>query len=250
MAHKLVDFQYQRYVTVSREANNYESNHKITEKFHSNSWLGEVCFIVAGGESLNKFNFSAIEKFKVITINLGFLYCASSINYSMDSKLYDKIVTGELNKRHNKPVDAMWRDYKGVKCFINPLESKQFGSDVLLVRRIRDLKISRNIEEGIHAGRNSALGALMLAIVLGAKEIYLLGFDMKCKNQTHFHAGYDSRDLVDFNTRLSQFKLEFENTSPLIGQKEIQIFNCNSQSELKCFPFCNMDKILEKYVTR
>ena len=234
------DFSYQKYIISNRLHDNYANNHRIIEYFGSNSWCGERVFIIGGGESIKDFDFNRLKGYKVITTNLGFLHCNSDINFSMDSRLYDKIIKGDLNEIHQKPVNELWKQYKGIRCFITPQEPKTFGNETCLVKRIREVAVSRDLDSGIHGGKNSALGAMMLAIALGSTDIYLLGFDMKCQTQSHFHKGYGPRDLDAFNIKLSQYKKEIEHIAPLIAHQGIKITNCNPNSELKCFAYTSL----------
>lgn len=251
---KKLGLEFQKHITQIRTNGHYNINKKITEILSNNTFLNQKVFIIGGGESLKNFDFNLLKEQKIITINLAFMYCPwATINYSMDPHLYDKILNvvkeeekGQLNKKHNLNIEQLWDSFNGIRVFLTPLEDKpkKFGNEVYLIRRICERVINKNIHSGIYGGSNSATGALMLAIALGATEIYLLGYDFKCTTQSHFHAGYDNRNLERFNNKLQQYLEEITVLSAKITNEGIKVYNCNSNSKLQCFPFVDINEVL------
>jgi len=93
---------------------------------------------------------------------------------------------------------------------------------------------------------NSGFGAIMLAIALGSREIYLLGYDLQAINQSHWHSGYPNRDLGEFNDKLMEYKNEIISASIDINKLGVKVFNLNKDSALKCFPFTDIETVLAK----
>jgi hypothetical protein len=164
----------------------------------------------------------------------------------MDSEFYNGLKVHKYDEHNKIDLWSKWLSFKGIRVFLTPMEIKEFGKEVYLVRRNWKPSINReNLDNGIYGGRNSGLGAISLAIALGANPIYLLGYDMQAINSTHWHGGYDNRKIEDFNRKLQEYKDEISKFALLIDTYNIQIFNLNRDSSLKCFTPSNIDNILK-----
>lgn len=243
----VIDRSYRNATTMNRSNRCYEMNQKITERLNNNSFLNKRCFIIAGGESIKGFDFSKLSNDLSIGINKTFQFFPNAtLNYSMDQDLYDKIRDGRLSNHSKIDVFQKWKEFKGIRIFLCPLTTKKFENDVYLIKRTNSDIVSRDIEHGIYPGRNSAVGALMLAIALGANPIYLLGYDMHAEKSSHWHDGYPERDLETFNKKLKNYRKEFESLAPMIEDMGVAVYNLNPCSSLRCFDFAKADVILSE----
>jgi len=242
----VMDKDYIKNVVMTKSNHSYMINNKITKLLNKDSWLNKRCFIIGGGESLKNFDFTKLNKELTIGINKAFYtYPISTINYSMDSTLYNDIKNNKLDKPNEAKHWDKWMNYRGIKVFATPLEFKEFGKEVYLVRRNIHKSLNRqNLDDGIYVGMNSGLGAICLAVALGANEIYLLGYDMQCKEQSHFHNGYDARNLNEFNLKLNEYKQELTSFKTLLDIQNIKVVNLNPNSNLTCFEFGDITKVL------
>ena len=135
--------------------------------------------------------------------------------------------------------------YTGKRIFLTPMELNKYGNEVYLIKRNWEPSVNRiDLDEGIYGGQNSAIGAINLAIALGANPIYLLGYDMKCEGKTHYHKGYPDRDPIQFNAKLKEYKKEIEELSKLWRESNTAIFNLGPDSDLTCFPFADLNRVL------
>jgi len=240
-----IDRSYRNATVLNRSSRCLSINQKIIEKFNSDSFRLKRCFIIAGGGSLKGFDYHRLDGQFTIGINKTFQYYSeATINYSMDQDFYDKIYNGFLDRHSGIDVKQKWLDFKGTRVFLCPLTIKQFDTDVYLVKRTNSDIISRDLDYGIYPGRNSAMGALMLAIALGANPIYLLGYDMHAKESSHWHDGYPNRDLAEFNLKLERYRQEFDAVAPEIENAGVEVFNLNPVSALKCFRFKTVEEVL------
>lgn len=204
-----------------------------------NSWGERRCFVLAGGCSLNGFDFNRISGELTIGVNKSFASFPVLVNYSMDPKFYD-MVSFPNNDPTNPFIHNKWVEYHGIKVFLN----RRAFPNVYTVNPIDKKSISLDPSIGIYPGGNSAFGALMLAISFGCKRIGLLGLDMKVDTvhqRTHHHEGYKGsgqiKDILASNQRkLNQFKGEFDEFAPMIKQIGVEVFNLNPDSDLHCFP--------------
>ena len=80
-------------------------------------------------------------------------------------------------------------------------------------------------------GQNSGHCGIQLALLLGYKKIYLLGFDLNEKGQTHFHQSYRDVDQKSFKTKVSNYgKILLDSLIDYKGAQEI--INLSSSSIL------------------
>lgn len=87
-------------------------------------------------------------------------------------------------------------------------------------------------EEKFAHGENSGFCALQTAILLGYKEIILVGFDLSIINKTHFHGGY-GQNPGSFVKKLSKYVEYFENALRLLPEDiRIRIYNASVVSPI------------------
>jgi hypothetical protein len=239
--------EYKNFVIMNKSNHSYAINRKITEVLASTGWAGRRCFIIGGGESLKGFDFSLLKDELTIGINKAFqVYQDATINYSMDSTFYDEMKKGKLDKISGESLWEKWLAFKGIRVFLTPMEIKEFGKEVYLVKRLFDFTVCKELSNGIHGGRNSGFGAIMLAVALGATTVYLLGYDMKAKVSSHWHTGYPDRDLADFNNKLSEYRQEIQEALPHISKAGVEVVNLTPGGALKCLNYSSIDKVLIK----
>ena len=222
----------------------YGANPKITSVLKAGDWGNKSCFIIGGGESVKGLDFNILKGNLTIGINKTFEYFSeATINYSMDAKFYENILTKKYNEYDNLDVIEKWNSFKGLKIFLTPLAPLAF-SGVYLVKRNFRKEIFQDLSQGIYGGNNSCTGALMLAATLGANPIYLLGYDFKAENKTHWHTGYPDRNINDFRRKLVSYCREISSLVSLFALNNIKIYNLSSNSLLTKFPFLTLEKAL------
>ena len=211
----------------------------ITSILSYNSWKDRACYILAGGPSLHNFDFDSIKDELTIGINKAFTALPCTINYSMDPKFYNYISEPGISDSIRAELHQQWLDYKGYKVFLNNNSKRVvFDPSIYSVERLRKPILSLDISKGIYGGDNSGVGALMLAVALGACPIYLLGFDLQTDRETrasHWHKGYPKQELIDLDSKLAKFKRNFELIAPIIKASGIEVINLNENSALTCF---------------
>lgn len=219
----------------------------ISEVFNCYSWLGKRCFILCGGPSLGGFDFSTIQNECTIGINKSFLYYDTDIVYAMDLRFYDSISMRNRCRQESKDVCDAWSRFKGVKVFLRNDNKGLFDPSIYVVQAIEKRLISLDVSVGIHGGKCSGFGGMMLAISMGCKEIYMLGLDLKIdekRKKTHWHEGYSYQSIDNVKKVLLKFKEEFENFSLNIKELGISVINLNPDSALNCFPKKDIREIL------
>lgn len=224
----------------------------ITEVLQSGSWYGQKVLLVGGGPSMCGLGFGQMPTCLKIGINKAFVDYPVNVNYSMDKRFFDELTYPQKADPNNAILRQKWSEFAGTKVFLRVDPKDKFGSSVHLVENVSQKAISFDLSIGIHGGKNSGFGALMLAIALGCVKIGLLGYDMKVdtnKKRTHWHNGYWHQttrsiddELTAMQTKLNGFREEFDEFADAIRQYDIQVYNLNRDSALSCFPKVNMDE--------
>ncbi len=207
--------------------------------------MNKNVYIIGGGYSLKGFDFNKLKDKDTITINKSIFHVPNptyfiTCDYSFIHRLRHS------NLAHNFETN------KAVKFFIVQshlsylIEKEGKIIDIRTNKYIYDLKnfdviIKSYKSEGVgfswndfRNGINSGFCALQIAILLGYKNIYLLGFDLDVKNEnTHFHEGY-GQSINSFRKKLDKYLEYYQKAlTYLKNQKpEIKIYSCSKISKL------------------
>jgi hypothetical protein len=216
----------------------YSINNKICDILDTNYLKNKDCYIIGGGCSLKGFDFNILKDKFTIGINRCFEVFEPNILYFMDKLFYDSVITGIYDEKHNNNLKELWYINKSIKVMLCSASIQKYN-DIYIVRKILKNIVSKDIKYGIYGGNNSGYGALMLAISLGVKNIYLLGYDFYIDNSnTHWHSGYYyNKDLELYKNKLKSYVRMFESNKDKILDIGVKVYNCNKKSELKCFEF-------------
>lgn len=211
----------------------YFTHKKLIEKYPNESWIGKRCFIIGGGPSLIGFDFKQLDGELTIAVNRAFEYLDPSILFFMDNETYYQDV---LNGTFGDEAADKFMTSQCMKISLN-IYGVDYGHGVYSIPLSKTMHLTSDIKEGLYHGGNSGFAALNLAIVLGAKKIYLLGFDMKgdgSGKQVHFHSGYRQKQS---DKVYKVFNRSFVDASPRIRALGVDVINLNPDSDLKCFEF-------------
>jgi len=211
------------------------------------------CFVVGGGSSLKNFDFSLLA--------------------NQDSIVTNKAIFDTPNPKYFITVDYTFLRKIDLKKFKSIKTTKIFvaGFHHFYIRESRgqivdtrynlvydlspfNIIIKSNKAEGIgpsfdefRTGLNSGYCALQLAIILGYKEIVLLGIDLNItKNTTHYHNGYKG-SAVSFERKLEEYYHYFQDGLRQIelGYPDIKVISCSLESRLNgIIPYISIAEIL------
>lgn len=190
-------------------------------------WPGETAFIIAGGPSVTQEQVDRLKGRKVIAIKLSiekapwadFLYFADGL---------------------------WWKTHKAtVKAFQGRMVTT---ADLYGVDRVFKLLKAAPpglwpTPDGLAVRRTSTSGAINLAFHLGAKRIVLLGLDGKLApdGRTHHHTPHAMPKKQDY---FGEQRKDLDTIVPWLKAREIEIFNTNSESTFRMFPFLSFDAAL------
>ena len=228
-------------------------------------WEGGECWIIGGGPSVTKqFNIPVklVQQIrdKELSIHsfspyMSFLHDKHVIGVNLALFLgdwLDIIFFGDYNfyLRHLYPL----RDYPGIKVFGNPKgKNPEFQREGIKFLG-RDMEHPHGLtkdNQKISWNSNSGAASINLAIHLGIKKIYLLGFDMFIdKHNQHWHNQYRT-EQIERERQNKTIKLPFSRHLkgfPLIAKQAkkwgIEIINVSPDSEINNFPKISMKDIL------
>lgn len=118
--------------------------------------------------------------------------------------------------------------------------------DTYGVNRIKSMKRDSlsTYPRAIHQGSNSGFQALNLAILMGAKKILLIGYDMRyIGKKRHWHGDHDKRLKNPAPSTLNMFIKAF-NTIKDDDLQGAVVLNCTPGSALDRFPFSTLEEEL------
>lgn len=232
-----------------RPRRNMDSSRDLFHTLPDGSWQGARCFIVGGGPSLERFDWSQLQGELVIGCNRALEYCDPTINLCVDYRMYEaytdltkNILVRDHRRKH--PQEA-YRAFKGMKAFMR-IGPGPFDPSVYTMGFADNDCLTRTMKDGLGVGENTGFAALNLAMCLGCTEIYLLGFDMKGAgdNQANYHPGYIAPQKGFIYK--SKFARYFEKYAPEIKSRGVRVVNVNDQSELTCFPVGNFPPLIQR----
>lgn len=94
----------------------------------------------------------------------------------------------------------------------------------------------------IAQGMNSGFQAVNLAVLMGAREIVLIGFDMSRGGQTHFF-GDHPRPLAN-DSPYTLFLKAFDRAAPAYAAAGVRIINASARTAMTCFPRLDLERAL------
>ena len=221
----------------------YRPAHEVLK---DGEWAGQRCFIIGGGPSLTGFDFERLRgRGRIIAINKAYLDVPfADICFFMDGStttFYGLVQSGQLAPGC---LEA-WRNFAGQKVFLNLLGRK--FNDVYSVRTAGPTGLSNSLRKGIYHGNNSGVGAVGLAVCLGANPVYLLGIDCKFQGgKSHYHGGYPGKMPESVFKSYTQ---NFERMNRFIRKTQFRVVNLNPESALRCFSFSTIDEVLGNEVS-
>lgn len=199
-----------------------------------NLWKGEPCFILGGGPSLRGFDGERLRgRGRVIAVNEAGLTMApfADVLFWADGRWYD------WNKDR---LHLHTGEFKVTRC--RPMSRSE--ADIKIVRAL-----PRRMSHWFDALGGWCGGgcAINLAYLLAASPVFLLGFDMHDMPADRWRDGnwHDRhREPPVEGQRRDNFVPAIERMVPHLDRRGVEVYNCNPDSALRCFPFINIEEVL------
>jgi hypothetical protein len=210
----------------------------LTEALQDGAWAGQRCFLIGGGPSLLGFDFEKLRGERTIAVNRSFEAVPfADILFSMDNIFYQHVKKAAFGQA----LRTAYLNFKGLRVWLDTT-NYPYGPEVFYIRAFLTYNYPPTIRGGIFSGTNSGYGALMLAVALKARPIYLLGYDMKhAGSRTHHHKGYARKQSPK---QLERFITHFNAVAPDLRRHGVEIYNLNPASALRCFEFRSITEVL------
>lgn len=203
---------------------------------------GQDCYIIGSGGSLKNFDFDKIYgKGFILAVNHSAKYCKSDGIIFLDEKFYYQ--SKEFLQNYKGIIFASWQSnyWKNAQtqAIIYNFTSK--------TQHIYDNRLNGEYYKGLYDLANTGLCAVHLALIMNARNIYLLGFDMdwESTDEKHFY-NEDGIDLYD-NSRQYYYEMKCK---PVI-ERHAQyfgcfgnIYNCNPASKITCYKYYDITKVV------
>lgn len=183
-----------------------------------------VVYIIGGGPSLKSFDWNQLRGKKIIAINRAYEVLPwAEVLYWTDSRFY---------KWYKTDIDK----FGGLKVTCRPFPTMPDSISLLKANNSRKLDMR---DSYISHGNNSGYAAINLAVKLGAKKIYLLGYDMNSKkNESHWHDGYKSNHNHNIYPKMIA---QFQGLEKELEKINVEVFNANPKSKLEIFRKCTIE---------
>lgn len=216
--------------------------------------MTEPCFIVGGGPSLRGFNYQLLRDKHVIAVNQSIFqlpfakwFCTMDYTWLQKSRVLceNKITDTKGQAFYHHPAEKVF-----VLAFSEPRLEEISPSRYIdhQYEMTYDLSMFNRVVRasgygGIGfswstfcAGSDSGYSALQLAVVLGYKVIYLLGFDFCISGgMTHGHSDYAPQDLIRFDHQLKEFMQPYPQAFDILQSKGIRVYSGSHISRLNQF---------------
>lgn len=188
----------------------------------------KTLYLIGGGPSLKDFNWELLRGKNVLSINRAFQAVPWAIaTFWTDSRFY---------KWYQKDL----KRFEGIKIACR--YSQLYEKDTILVRSTGGAGVDE-YPYHIRAGNNSGFAALNVAYHLGAKKIYLLGYDMKSERQsTHWHEGYVTSHNHDIYERAMM--KDFIGAQKYYKKLKVKLYNANPDSMMTHIEKCTVKQAL------
>jgi hypothetical protein len=181
-------------------------------------WDDEVVYLIGGGASLKGFDWNLLAGKKVLAINRAFqVLPEADVLYWTDARFY---------RWYKEDIDK----FKGLKVTCRSVDGNP--GDIIVLRPNSSTTLDTR-PDWISSGNNSGFGAINLAVKLGAKRIYLLGYDMVSRDkETHWHSGYD---VAHNHTIYTKMMAQLAALPAELKKLGVEVLNANPKSNLTVF---------------
>jgi len=206
---------------------------RVTEPY----WVDRPLIIVGGGPSLRGYDCSDLrDRGRVVLLNDAVMFCEGDVLFSMDAN-WIKRSTGMINDFTGEEVWLTVSDRQIHEVYARPVSHLKKMSS-----RVNTLSTST---DQIYCGGNAGFGVLNLALLKGARVIYLLGYDMNRGPHEQWHTSEALLDLPkrkSYQSYYARWGQRIGEVSSLFREKGIRIINCNPASAVTCFEFSSYEE--------
>lgn len=213
---------------------------KLTKGFYN------PCFVVGGGTSLEGFDFSVLKNKTTVVSNKA-IFDVPNPDYFISTD-YTFLNYLKKESRYTEWLKVNCLKFFVVNCIsdvIQMINGQITDTRYNLAYELQDFnriiicKSAKSIGynfDNFNSGYNSGFSSFQLAVILGYNPIYLLGMDMTCGNDTHYHKGY-GKSKSRFDKNLVNYYPHFKHVLERlkIEKPELKVISCSPISLLNKF---------------
>jgi hypothetical protein len=225
-------------------------------KVLKNSAKKDICYILMGGLSVKEIDLNDLKGCDVMTANNFY----KTDDYSKIKPKYHVITDVDfyLNKNNIKELNEKIQDFTAV--FLNakftPAIKKVNWNYIFPIYRVTNSKLKIDISKPCSNFSTVTLACIQIAMFLGYKQIYLIGFDLPPGNMPHYYKESDKeiqvkKEYEKINSEFDYCELFWQYTNchheaykiqEYAKKNGIEIFNTSNISFVRAFPFKEMRK--------
>lgn len=234
-----------------------------------NVWMGDMykgesAFLILGGPSFSKIDKAKLDQAGVLTMGVNnsaktyrpnLWISVDDPTHFMKSIWFDSKITKFVPYSHSEKAlfdNETWTEmaikvgdcpnvwfYKRNEHFI----AKQF---------LFEDTVNWGNHKDHGGGRSVMLAAIRVLFYLGIRNIYLLGCDFKMDESTKYHFDQDRAEgsIKGNNSTYELLVDRFTQLKPIFEINGLNIYNCNSDSALKVFPFVDFEQAIKTSTIR
>jgi SAM-dependent methyltransferase len=198
----------------------------------------ESCVVAASGPSLTPEVVEACKGQNVLTVSNAYeLFPNANVFYSGDARWFEI---------HSKLADLqgeIWSTYDPSRKAEENKENvaERYGINLIGVRYDEAFSLDPSY---VNSGNNSGFAGLNLAILMGAKRIVLVGFDMRhVDGKKHFFGDHPS-PLRNSPPKVFPAWIEIFTKAAKTLPADIKVVNATPDSALQCFPAWGLEAAL------
>ncbi len=194
---------------------------------------GQRCFIIGGGPSLRGFDLHRLDDEFTIAVNHSYEYYPNARALLFVDSWFVKD-----EQSRSKILAYPGLIFASFRC----QDRLPRGMENLYIFSQNNREPGKRMNDGLYSGRLSGLAALNLATIMGADEIYLLGFDMNYQDGQHHWYGtaHENQETYDAGNYTRKLKM-FDAFAPY----QDRIFNCSMNSAITTFNKVPIEDVLK-----
>lgn len=209
-------------------------------------WRGKTAVILGGGPSLTPEQIEIVgearraDRVRVIAVNDAYLWAPwADVHYAADAKWHAWHAAGipkPLLGLTAEQVRERWAAFAGERCSIECSSVEAPGVHLLRNKHFPVHGTGLSLDPRfIVSGRNSGFQALNIAVLAGASDVLLLGFDGKPAKdgKSHWHGDHP---VISSSSVYDAFRRSFSAAERDLEAAGVRVINCSPGSAIDSFP--------------
>lgn len=195
--------------------------------------------ILASGPSLDRADIDLLNgKATVIAVNDSYRLCPwADILYAADHRWWH---------HHNYCRDFIgerWSQHIGPRDWVDTCRKE--GINVIQCKRGNDISLDSSF---VYDGKNSTFQALNMAVLMGEKEILILGLDCRVTEKTHWFGDHPPK--LQKKSPYPIFRRAFVDVAEKLERLGVRVINCSPISTVDCFERMNCAQAISELTTK